>query len=187
MAKRMRKRKCPSCGVFFTPDWRNRRRQRYCSKPECRKVSKATSQKLWLQKPENRDYFRGPANVHRVQEWRKAHPGYSRKKSKLLQDLLSGKSKNNPTVTPSFMGAVLQDLLSSQATVLIGLISHLTGSALQDDIASSARRLQQLGNDILNGPTQDNGGTHDTKATYLSAARAPHTPSVQLGGPPPGA
>jgi REP element-mobilizing transposase RayT len=23
MAKRMRKRKCPSCGVFFTPDHRN--------------------------------------------------------------------------------------------------------------------------------------------------------------------
>jgi hypothetical protein len=39
MAKRARKRKCPCCGVFFTPDYRNQRRQRYCcSKPECRKA-----------------------------------------------------------------------------------------------------------------------------------------------------
>jgi hypothetical protein len=187
MAKRMRKRKCPSCGVFFTPDHRNWRRQRYCSKPECRKAGKAVSQKLWLQKPENRNYFRGPDNVRRVQEWRKAHPGYSRKKREALQDCLSGKPEKNQTVKPSSVAGALQDLLSSQATVLVGLISHLTGSALQDDIALSARRLQQLGNDILNGPTHNNGGTHDTKASHPPAAHAPDTQSVQLGGLPPGA
>ncbi len=100
MAKRTRKRKCPCCGVFFTPDHRNRRRQRYCSKPECRKAAKAASQKRWLNKPENRDYFRGPHNVHRVQEWRKAHPGYYRKKTEALQDHLSGKALENPMVNP---------------------------------------------------------------------------------------
>jgi hypothetical protein len=187
MAKRMRKRKCPSCGGFFTPDHRNWRRQRYCSQPECRKAGKAASQKRWLQKPENRDYFRGPENVRRVQEWRKAHPGYSRKNRAALQDHLSGKHKESPTVKPSFAACALQDLLSFQPTVLVGLISHLTGSALQDDIALSARRLQQLGNDILNGPTHNNGGTHDSKASHLSAALAPHTQPVQLGGPPVGA
>ena len=121
MAKRMRKRKCPSCGVFFTPDHRNWRRQRYCSKPECRKAAKAASQKLWLQKPENRNYFRGPDNVRRIQEWRKAHPGYSRKKREALQDHLSGKPVESPTVKPSFATTALQDLFTSQVTVLVGL------------------------------------------------------------------
>jgi hypothetical protein len=187
MAKRMRKRKCPSCGVFFTADHRNRRHQRHCSKPECRKAGKAASQKRWLQKPENRNYFRGPENVRRVQEWRKAQPGYSRKRRAALQDHSSGKPEVSPTVKPALVACALQDLLSFQPTVLVGLISHLTGPALQDDIALSARRLQQLGNDILNGPTHNNGGTHDSKAPHLPAALAPHTQSVQLGGPPPGA
>ena len=186
MAKRMRRRKCPSCGVLFTPDHRNRRRQRYCSKPECRKAGKAASQKLWHQKSDNRDYFRGPDNVRRVQEWRKAHPGYSRKKREALQDCLSGKPEKKPMVKPSFVGCALQDLLCFQPAVLIGLISHLTGSALQDDIAVIARRLRQLGNDILNGPIHNNGGTNDSKASYLSTAPAPDTRSVQLGGPAPG-
>jgi hypothetical protein len=165
MAKRMRKRKCLNCGVFFTPDHRNWRHQRYCSEPKCRKAGKAASQKRWLQQPENRDYFRGPVNVRRVQEWRKAHPGYSRKKREPLQGPLSGKPVESLAVKPSFAACALQDLLSFQPTVLVGLISHLTGSALQDDIALSARRLQQLGNDILNGPIHNNGGTHDSKAS----------------------
>src|SRR5208337_3940002 len=122
MAKRIRKRKCPCCGVFFTADSRNQRRQRYCSKPQCRKAGKAASQKRWLKIPENRDYFRGPVNVCRVQEWRKAHPGYSRKKGEALQDHLTGKPMHNPKVRPSFVPCALQEVLSSQPTVLIGLI-----------------------------------------------------------------
>jgi hypothetical protein len=35
-----RKRKCPHCKVFFVPDYRNVRHQRYCAKPPCRKASK---------------------------------------------------------------------------------------------------------------------------------------------------
>jgi hypothetical protein len=187
MAKRTRKRKCRCCGVFFSPDHRNRRHQRYCSKPDCRRAGKAASQKLWLDKPENRDYFHGPDNVRRVQEWRNAHPEYCRKKRKALQDDLSLKALETPLVKPSLVPVALQDLLISQPAVLIGLIAHLTGSALQDDIATTARRLQQLGNDILNGPIPDKGDTYDSKASHLSAANAPNASSVQLGGPPPGA
>jgi hypothetical protein len=44
----------------------------------------------------------------------------------------------------------LQDALMIQPAVFIGLISKLTGYALQEDIARTTRRLQQLGNDILN-------------------------------------
>ena len=192
MAKRTGKRKCLCCGDFFTPDYRNRGRQKYCSKPECRKASKATSQRHWLNKPENRDYFHGLDNVQRVQEWRKAHPGYFRRKKEALQDCLSEKAMENPGIKPAFryvqpgFAGALQDILASQPTVLIGLISHLTGSALQDDIAKTASRLQKLGSDILNRPIQNKGGLYDQKASHLHSANAPDTQPVQLGGPPPG-
>jgi hypothetical protein len=129
--------------------------------------------------------------VSRVQEWRKAHPGYFRKKTETLQDSLSGQGFENTEVKPSLgqvdpsFACALQDVLTAQPTVLIGLISHLTGSALQDDIANTARRLQKLGNDILNGPIQNTGGIYDQKASHLSPAHAPYTQSVQLGGSPP--
>jgi hypothetical protein len=130
--------------------------------------------------------------VSRVQEWRNAHPEYSRKKKEPLQDHFTGKPVNNPKVKPTFVqlepsfASALQDVFASQPTVLIGLISHLTGSALQDDIASTARRLQQLGNDILNGPIPSTGGIHDQKASHLPPARTPGSQQVQLGGSPPG-
>ncbi len=53
------------------------------------------------------------------------------------------------------MSHALQDSLTLQPTVLVGLIAQLTGYALQEDIAMAARRMQQLGNDILN--TQHKG------------------------------
>jgi hypothetical protein len=144
-------------------------------------------------KEENRDHFRGSANVIRVQQWRSTHPGYWRlkpaKEPEPLQDLLIEKIEENPVVdTPktSSPNSALQDLLNEQPAVLIGLIAHLTGSALQDHIALTARRLQQLGSDILNGPTQNKGGSDDPKASNLSTACSQGPQPVQLGGSPPG-
>jgi hypothetical protein len=193
MAKRIRKRKCKNCNDFFTPDSRNAWHQEYCTKSECRKASKAASQKKWLMKEENRDHFRGPVNVQRVQEWRSTHPGYWRsklpKEQEPLQDLLTEKIQANQSVAPpkiSSCNIALQDLLNAQPLVLIGLIGQMIGSALQDDIALTARRLQQLGADILNGPTQTQGGTDDPKASHLSTAHSKDPQPVQLGGPPSG-
>ena len=64
--KRYRRRKCRHCKELFRPDPRNLRHQRYCSKPACRRASKAASQHRWLSKAQNRDYFRGAENVQRV-------------------------------------------------------------------------------------------------------------------------
>jgi hypothetical protein len=75
------RRKCRCCQEFYLPDHRNLRHQRYCSKPACRKESKAQSQRRWLQRPENQNYFQGPENSQRVKDWRKRHPGYWRKKT----------------------------------------------------------------------------------------------------------
>jgi hypothetical protein len=76
--KKKRRRKCLHCRQLFRPDPRNRRHQRYCSEGECQRASKAASQRRWLAKPANREYFRGPAHVERVRAWRAAHPGYWR-------------------------------------------------------------------------------------------------------------
>ena len=86
--KRARRRKCLCCGELFRPDARNRRHQRYCSKPACRRASKAASQRRWRDKAENRDYFRGAINVARVQAWRAAHPRYWRRKAPRAGDAL---------------------------------------------------------------------------------------------------
>jgi len=169
MTRRIKRRKCKHCGGLFLPDPRNATRQRYCSKPECRKASKASSQKQWLQKPENQDYFRGPDNVERVQCWRKAHPGYWRKKKNkpyALQDSLNLQLTENNDNRADFASYALQDSLILQPAVFIGLISQLTGYALQEDIAMVARRMQQLGNDILN--PQHKGGNHGRKTSDLS-------------------
>jgi hypothetical protein len=184
MAQKIKRRKCKHCKRLFLPDPRNANRQKYCLKPACRKASKASSQKRWLQKPENQDYFSGPDNVERVQRWRKAHPGYWRRKQKntphALQDSLNQQLTENNDNKDDFMSHALQDSLTLQPTVLVGLIAQLTGYALQEDIAMAARRMQQLGNDILN--TQHKGDYHGTKTSDLSSAHPQNPQTVQLAG-----
>jgi hypothetical protein len=190
MAKPIRKRKCRHCHIFFPPDPRNARNQHYCSQPACQKASKTASQRRWLQKAENLDHFRGPDHVLRVQQWRKANPGYWRRKASnskdALQDPSSGKNIEKQSVTDPFESHALQDVLSSQHMVLIGLIAQFSGTALQDDIVLTARRLQQLGDDILNHPTQCKGASYDCQTPHLSRASAPGAQTVQLARSPTG-
>jgi len=183
MDKKHRRRKCPFCKEYFFPDRRNTWHQEFCGKPQCRKASKANSQNKWLQKSENKDHFRGPENVKRVQEWRKANPGYSQRKKShaknALQDHLNGQLKEKQLVTTSLVSNALQDVLMAQPAVLIGLISHIAGTALQDDIAITASRLRQLGNDILNFK----GGEENTKISDIPREGAESSQAIQLGGP----
>jgi hypothetical protein len=189
MIRRIRKRKCKHCKEFFTPDPRNAHHQEFCPKPDCRKASKAISQKKWLDRPENRNYFSGSVNVQRVQQWRNAHPGYWRRKASgrqnALQDVLCKNTKQKQLVKVTFNPCALQDILTNQQAVLIGLISHFTGSALQDDIASTVNRMQQLGTDILYQLNHAKGGQH-AKASHLSASNPQNSQTVQLGGSPAG-
>jgi len=182
------KKKCCNCKRLFLPDPRNARRQTYCSQPACRKASKASSQKRWLQKPENHDYFRGAHNVLRVQQWRKEHPGYWRHKPRnnanALQDTLNQQPYENNDKSTELASDALQDVLIWQPAVLIGLIAQLTGYVLQDDIAMAARRMQQLGIDILN-PHQK-GERHGTQTPPLSGSHPPGPQTVQLDRPPAG-
>ena len=155
MTKRLR-RKCRNCGGLFHPDARNLRRQRYCSRSECRHASKAASQQRWLVKPANRHYFRGPENLARVRAWRAAHPGYWRQNRTALQEHSSPQGVESERESSPFAHPALQELCHAQPLVLIGLIAHLTGAALQEDIARTARHLQALAQDILNrAPERD--------------------------------
>jgi hypothetical protein len=98
--KRHRRRKCRHCRELFLPDPRNLRHQHCCSKPACRRASKAASQQRWLRKAENHDYFRGPANVQRVRAWRGAHPGYRQRASPQTAVVLQEDSFADKQVTP---------------------------------------------------------------------------------------
>jgi len=182
MVQRKRKRKCFNCHHFFTPDYRNVKRQKYCNKTECRKASKAASQQRWLQKKENCNYFHDDKNVQRVQEWRKKHPGYWRRKRpedpNALQDSLSEKQEKKQEVSKQLPASALQDVLNGQQAVLIGLIAHFCANALQDDIAETTRRLQQLGDDIL----QKNGGSYDIKKYLMFSADSPDSETTPTGG-----
>lgn len=152
--KKKRRRKCPHCRELFRPDPRNRRHQRYCSKAQCQRASKGASQHRWLEKPANREYFRGPAHVERVRRWRAAHPGYWRRPgeaSQPLQEVIAAQVTESTEETGFLVATPLQELSSGQPLVLMGLIAHLTGAALQEDIARTTRGLRQLAEDILGG------------------------------------
>jgi hypothetical protein len=180
----IKKKRCRHCKKLFWPDSRNATRQKYCRKPECRRASKADSQTRWMEKPENRNYFCGSTHIQRVQQWRKDHPGYWRRKSKktitALQETLNQQPAENNMDTAKLSSGALQDILNSQHIVLLGLIANFTGSALQDDISITVRRLLQLGQDVLNDSTHSKGGRHGIKTAHISPTGPPDTQTVQL-------
>lgn len=176
-------RKCLCCGQFFMPDHRNRTRQRYCSAAPCRRTSHAASQAAWLARAENVGYFCGPEHVARVQAWRAAHPGYSRRRARAaaaLQDPLIAQpielNTESAIRTEAAAGTALQDPLPAASPVLVGLIAHLFELTLQDDIAATTRRLVQLGQDVLSGR---HGEADQTRAVARAAAAS--AGAVQLG------
>jgi len=78
---------------------------------DCGRAGKAASQRRWLHKPKNRDYFKGPANVQRVQTWRAAHPGYSRRIAQQDRSALQGRSLTQAHDNQNKSGALLNDAL----------------------------------------------------------------------------
>jgi hypothetical protein len=175
--------KCVHCIVFFLPDARNLAKQRYCDKPDCQRESKAASQRAWLSKPGNADWWKGEANVIRMQEWRRAHPGYSRRRGPrrrvALQVLLSPQpAPPQPSAAPDAVVALqeasvaLQDDWKQQPPIVVGLVAHLTGLALQEDIDPILRSMHSRGRAILgiDVPRPDYGKTTDRSRTGAAHA-----------------
>ena len=154
MSLRPKRRKCRCCSEFFLPDYRNEQHQHYCGKPACRQASKLASQRRWLAKPANRDHFRGAENVQRVRDWRKAHPGYwkrknPRSKSTQVAPPQQVKPVQSSCNVPGSSLGTLQDFCLAQEPGFIGLLSMITGRTLQEDITPIARRVVEQGQQIL--------------------------------------
>jgi hypothetical protein len=145
--------KCAHCNECFIPNYRSRTRQRFCSKPECRKASRRHSQKAWLAKPENQDYFRDADHAADVRKWQQAHPGYwkntRRYRRRTLQDACLAQVTVAEELAVTSPDRTLQDLCSMQLPLFVGLISMLTDSTLQDHIVTTTGRLVARGYDIL--------------------------------------
>jgi len=156
---------------FFKPNPRSKGRQKFCSHPDCQKASKAASQKKWLQKSQNKNYFSGPENVQRVQQWRAKNPGYWKKVQKSsdnelpLQDALIIQATEKEEENSTLKQDALQELLIGQELVFIGLIAHLTGATLQDEIVETGRKLRELGEDFLYNTHLNKGEQNDRTST----------------------
>ncbi len=140
MKKQIRRRRCKNCYDLYKPDPRNLKRQKFCTKPECKAASKKHSQQNWLNKVINRDYFSSPENVIRVQQWREQNPGYWKRKKPIqktflfkdaLQDTLLPESLYYSYSQDNLMQIALQDMLSGKSLVIIGLRPHLNENALK--------------------------------------------------------
>ena len=170
-----RGRKCCHCKTLFRADARNRGRQRYCSGEACRAASKAAGQRSWLSKPENRDYFRGPLNTGRVQEWRARTPRYWKRGGPATAPALQDVSTTQAVEITAGSGTLaLQDIITNQPLVILGLIASLTGTTLQEDIELSSRNLIRLGQDVIG----KRGGANGDEAAYLPGTGTTHTEAV---------
>jgi len=167
MKKRTRRRKCKNCHELFKPDPRHLKRQKFCDKSECRAASKKYSQQKWLNKPKNQDYFSGPENVARVQEWRQGNPGYWKRKKPpkepsltedALQEMKSGKTIANKGSSMDLIQIALQDSISCKTLVLIGFNTHLNKNALQDIIDATDQEAIKLTPDLLKKLTIEKRG-----------------------------
>jgi hypothetical protein len=154
MSRSQNRRKCRCCQRIFVPDPRTADRQQYCFEPACRQASKAASQRRWLSKNGNGDYFRGPEAVRRVQLWRMSHPGYwrratpSSKRTQPLENQGSDPGQSSCNAPRELPGTLQEDCLA-QDPAFVGLISMVTGSTLQEDIAATTRQLLLRGRNIL--------------------------------------
>jgi hypothetical protein len=154
MSRSQNRRKCRCCWTFFVPDPRTADRQHYCSQPARRQASKAASQRRWLSKNGNGDYFRGPDAVRRVQLWRQSHPGYWRRGTPSSERTQPADNQGaNPGQSscnvPRELPRTLQEDCLAEDPAFVGLISMVTGSTLQEDIAATTRQLLLRGRNIL--------------------------------------
>lgn len=176
MPSQRRRRRCFCCKELFHPDPRSRCRQRFCSKADCQKASKALSQARWRVKSGNQDYWRGAEQVERVGSWRKAHPGYWKKKApqaeSTLQDDCPTQAIGPEQLKLELTPALLQEDSFTEHPLMVGLISMLTTSTLQEDIASTRRRLIARGHEILGVVPGTRLHSHEQK-TPGSGAPAP--------------
>ena len=136
----------------FIPEPRAAGRQKFCRRSACREISHVTSQERWLKNKKGRAYHTGSVAVSRMQDWRKEHPQYWRRRANAAATVNRG-PRDLPTVLADFFRKdscdALQDSWPPQVVALVGLIAWLRGDALQDTIAADLDEIMVAGNDLL--------------------------------------
>jgi hypothetical protein len=95
-------------------------------------ASKKASQRRWLQKPENRDYFCGAQHVSRVQAWREENPDYGQKaplSGQSLQETIMGQLVDQ---NGESLALALQDPIPIQPSETVHESGCWVAGALQD-------------------------------------------------------
>ena len=190
MRRPLRPRKCKHCRPFLHPDPRRTKRQHSCAQPACRQASKAASQRRWLRPPDNRDDFRGPAQVERVRPWRQAHPGDGRRQRSRTPEALQDDSMRQET-PPQRLGDGLisnacQDAFVMPPTMFVGLLAPRPGLTFHADIATTARQLHQVGRDMLARTPLYPGGRPEAPTPHGVGQTSASAPAVQWGRSAPG-
>lgn len=202
---------CKNCHRMFTPSKHNKHSQKYCIKPECRRVSHNASQAKQRRKRCNQTLEKRIQNSNYVKEWQKKHPGYSirhqkkRKKSRtkslngdIVQAqkptdsnvLLSDFVLTNTVESHSLKIMHLTDTVEYQNNVITGLISHLTDSPLSDIMDFQKNVFYDRGKSVseqLSGTANikirktQRSTDHEKQSTDQSGQKAQNSPPFQLG------
>ena len=145
---------CACCGRSFQPEPRAAGRQRFCALTRCRKASRRLTKSRWMARPCNAFYNSGPEPLQRVRDWRKAHPGYWKRKPRqqtepesiaILLTVLDEFALRNTC-------GALQIPWPPQLVVLLGLVARLQGTALRSTIAEEVRANMLAGYALLGIP-----------------------------------
>lgn len=142
-------RLCPICCKSFTPNKHAGDRQKICGEPSCKKAAKKQRQADWCAR--NADYFRGPENTQRVQQWRRENPDWRQRQAASRQNRRnksSSRTKSCNADQPAFER--LQDSVPDpQSALLVGLAAAVSGSALQDEVHDFLHECLRRGGDLL--------------------------------------
>jgi hypothetical protein len=110
----------------------------------------------WLDRPENRDYYRGVQNAERVRAWRGIKtPVNFRKPKKItaqvgVQNSIILDDAIRQRLIRTLPRLSVQDVIIPENVLLLGFIAEITGDTVQNLIAKTLPRLFSRGRHALN-------------------------------------
>ena len=118
--------RCQICGRHYRPDRRAGRRQRSCTRPECRRERKRRAQQQWLAK--NPGYFRG--RYEYVKTWRQRRRDQRQhereRRPEVIQDTMPPKNAYDQLtlLIPACRAGVIQDEIVLKRLTASTFIAH---------------------------------------------------------------